>query len=87
MRTPMTAQCALLGLVAAAAPLAAQNETSLQRATVVRIEGEDVYLDAGADALAGAQKLTVFRSVTVRHPVTRKALSDRFAIGELQIVQ
>lgn len=87
MRTPITALCALLGLVAAAAPLAAQSEATLQRATVVRIEGEDVYLDAGAGALAGAQKLTVFRSVTVRHPVTRKALSDRFAIGELQIVQ
>jgi hypothetical protein len=53
----------------------------------VRIEGDDVLLDVGADALGGARTLTVYRLVTVRHPLTRKPLEDRFAIGELEVVQ
>ena len=57
------------------------------RATIVRLEGQDVYLDVGRSALEGAGALTVYRRVVVRHPLTRKALEDRFAIGQLQVVQ
>ncbi len=65
----------------------AGQDAATVRATIVRIEGDDVFLDVGREALAGARTLTVYRRVVVRHPLTRKSLADRFAIGELQIVQ
>jgi hypothetical protein len=64
-------------------PAAGQSITG----TIVRIDGEDILIDIGG---AGARKdleLTVYRSIEVRHPVTRKKLRDRFAIGVLGITQ
>jgi hypothetical protein len=57
------------------------------RATIVRVDGDDVYVDAGDQALSGTDTLTVYRRITVRHPLTKKPLQDRFVIGELQLVQ
>jgi hypothetical protein len=57
------------------------------RATIVRIEGDDVFIDVGRSALGTARTLTVYRRVSVRHPLTHKPLVDRFVIGELEIVQ
>jgi hypothetical protein len=82
-----TALLALAVLLARPSPSAAQGSGTPPRATIVRIDGSDVFLDVGRDALAGARRLTVYRRVVVRHPLTRKSLEDRFAIGELEIVQ
>ena len=89
-RIPVVAFAFALGLapISCGRVLAqAGGEAAPPHATVVRIDGEDVYLDIGIDQLAGARTLTVYRRVSVRHPLTRKTLEDRFAIGELAIVQ
>src|SRR5262245_24527650 len=79
---------ALAALFSPALPARAQPAAAgPPRATIVRIEGDDVLLDIGAAALDGARTLTVYRLVTVRHPLTRKPLEDRFSIGELDVVQ
>jgi hypothetical protein len=64
----------------------ADDSTSVG-ATIVRIDGPDVFLDVGAEELAETRTLTVYRRVVVRHPLTRQSLVDRFAIGDLEIVQ
>jgi hypothetical protein len=79
--------CATVALAQHSRAQVAGQDTTPVRATIVRIEGDDVFLDVGREALAGARSLTVYRRVVVRHPLTRKSLADRFAIGELQIVQ
>jgi hypothetical protein len=57
------------------------------RAVIVRIDGVDVFLDAGGAALQLDQTLTVYRSIVVRHPVTHASLRDRFSIGTLVVQQ
>jgi hypothetical protein len=57
------------------------------RATVLDIDGEDVVIDLGAAQLTPSTKLTVYRALEVRHPVTGKRIRDRFAIGALRVVQ
>jgi hypothetical protein len=81
------AACAAVALPQRVRAQAVERTTTTVRATIVRIEDGDVFLDVGRDQLAGTRKLTVYRRVTVRHPITRKSLADRFAIGELEIVQ
>ncbi len=57
------------------------------RGTIVRIDGDDILVDvAGAEARKGLE-LTVYRSIEVRHPLTRKKLRDRFAIGVVGLTQ
>ncbi len=67
-----------------AAPVAAAPAV---QATIVHIDGEDIVIDVGAGNLAGATRLTVYRTLEVRHPLTHKALRDRFVIGVLSVVQ
>ena len=57
------------------------------RATIVRIDGQDVFIDAGGAQLEPNATLTVYRKITVRHPVTRAPLHDRFVIGALTVKQ
>jgi hypothetical protein len=57
------------------------------RATIVRIDGDDVFLDTGSAALRLDQTLTVYRSIVVRHPVSHASLRDRFSIGTLNLQQ
>ncbi len=86
----LTALAVALGLAAGRAQAqdaASPSPAAPASATIVRIDGGDFVLDVGAAALGEARTLTVYRRVVVRHPLTRKALEDRFAIGELQVVQ
>lgn len=91
---PHAAPCRLLVFalacvtVCAAVPRsAAADPTQTLRATIVQIDGDDVVIDAGQSAIGDAHALTVFRALEVRHPVTRKTLRDRFAIGALSVAQ
>lgn len=59
----------------------------LVQATIVQIDGDDVVIDAGNAAVSGARAVTVYRALEVRHPVSRKTLRDRFAIGTLVVSQ
>ncbi len=56
-------------------------------ATIVRIDGVDFIVDLGGAAARAGGELEVFRTVEVRHPVTRRTLRDRFVIGRVRIVQ
>lgn len=69
-----------------ASPAVADAPRPLQ-ATIVQIDGDDVVIDAGVEAVDGARALTVYRTLEVRHPVTRKTLRDRFVIGTLSVAQ
>lgn len=57
------------------------------RATILQIDGEDIVIDLGKVRVSEGQTLTVYRAIEVRHPITHRALRDRFAIGSLAIVQ
>jgi hypothetical protein len=76
---------ASLGL-AAGGRLLAQDRSGGVRAHVVRIEGDDVFLDVGSGEASRGSELTVYRTIEVRHPVTRARLRDRFPIGRVRIV-
>lgn len=56
-------------------------------ATVVQIDGEDVYVDLGGTAISAGATLTVLRPIETRHPVTRAVLRDSFPIGRLVVMQ
>jgi len=66
---------------------AAADGTQTLQATIVQIDGDDVVIDAGDAVVGDAQSLTVYRTLEVRHPVTRKTLRDRFVIGALVVSQ
>ena len=56
-------------------------------ATVVRIDGDDVYLDVGRATVAPGAMFELLRPIETRHPLTRAVLRDRFPIGRLVVVQ
>jgi hypothetical protein len=70
-----------------AQPTAADAGAGNPRVSIVHIDGEDIVIDAGADSVSHVARLTVYRTLEVRHPITRKLLRDRFAIGTLSVVQ
>jgi hypothetical protein len=84
--------CTLLPCAFASAVAAQSRELRLAapsavRATVVRIDGDDYVIDAGSSAVGPGLELQVYRSLEVRHPITRKTLRDRFAIATVRIEQ
>lgn len=56
-------------------------------ATIVEIDGDEVLIDVGLDRVAAGTRLRVLRRIVVRHPVTKRKLSDHFVIGELTVAQ
>jgi hypothetical protein len=81
----VASRSAAQGTVPTVGPTADASEVT--RATIVSIDGQDVFIDLGAADLRAEQTLTVYRSIVVRHPLTRAALRDRFAIGRLVVRQ
>lgn len=70
---------------ATGATVAVSGDTT--RATIVSIDRGDVFIDLGGADLRPEQTFTVYRGIVVRHPVTRAALRDRFAIGRVVVRQ
>jgi hypothetical protein len=57
-------------------------------ARIVAIQGSDLVLDIGRDVgLRPGDALVLWRPITLRHPVTRKTLTDRFVIGTVRLTQ
>lgn len=55
---------------------------------ILRIEGPDLYVDIGvATGLRAGDSVALYRVVSLRDPATGKTLSDRFAVGEGQVVE
>src|SRR5689334_9684177 len=56
--------------------------------TVLAIQGEELVLDlgAGSGATDGAT-VEIWRPIKLKHPVTGKAIDDRFQIGSLDLLQ
>lgn len=71
--------------VVAAGPVCAAHAQAVQTSSIVRIEGDDVFIDAGADRVSTGDELDVRRSIEIRHPVSRRVLRDRFVVGRLRI--
>jgi len=74
---------------AAAQPRAADGRATerVRDATVVQIDGGDVYIDVGRGAVSVGASFEVLRPIETRHPLTRAVLRDRFPIGRLVVVQ
>src|SRR5258706_15313896 len=69
------------------APQAQAQSAQPIRGTILHIDGEEVVVDLGKTRVSDTQSLTVYRAIEVRHPITHRALRDRFVIGTLAIVQ
>jgi hypothetical protein len=56
--------------------------------TILRIEGPDLYVDIGvATGLRAGDSVALYRIVSLRDPTSGKTLSDRFAVGDGQVVE
>ena len=74
--------CLLSGLDARAA---ADARDALD-GTIVRLEGDRAFVDAGAArGLKPGLVVSVLRTVTVKHPVTGEALTDHFPMGSMTV--
>jgi hypothetical protein len=91
MRFATWLACALLPCAFASAVgaqgAASNASTAAVRATIVRIDGDDYVVDAGHGTVAPGDELQVYRSLEVRHPITRKTLRDRFTIATVRVEQ
>lgn len=55
---------------------------------VLDVQGTDLVLDLGAaTGLRDGDVVQIWRPLALRHPVTKRLVSDRFLIGELVLVQ
>lgn len=55
---------------------------------VLDVQGTDLVLDLGASTgLRDGDVVQIWRPLALRHPVTKRLVSDRFLIGELVLVQ
>jgi len=55
---------------------------------VVEVQQGDLVLDVGVSArLVVGQRVQIWRPLSIKHPVTKRIVKDRFLIGELEIVQ
>jgi hypothetical protein len=71
---------------AAAAPGRAFAEPPAK--VVLRVDGEDIYIDAGArDGVGAGSELELLHEVVVRDPRTGTTLRDRFALGVLAVTR
>lgn len=81
----------LLGVLALAASLSTPAMAAPPgnvEGTVLSLEGKDVIVDVGAPrGLVEGDLLELWRSIELVHPVTRKAVRDRYRIGFLKVVQ
>ena len=71
----------------AGSPALAQDGGDRVSGHIVRIDGDDVFVDVGASDARDGAELELFRTITVRHPVTRRVVRDRFSFGKLRIVE
>lgn len=75
-----------LVLVLALPPTTHAQAPRVVRATVVLIDGLDVFVDLPAPTATTGLVLRLYRPIEVTHPVTRRRLRDRFFLGEIEIV-
>ena len=72
--------------VAFAVTVAIAPATASAGGTVLRITGNDIYIDmGGADGVGSGSRLTLYNVVIAKHPVSGKLLRDRFSLGELTV--
>ena len=69
------------------AQTAASDSAQTIRGTILQIDGDDIVIDLGRARVSESQSLTVYRAIDVRHPITHRVLRDRFAIGNVVVVQ
>jgi hypothetical protein len=66
----------------------APSATSAVEGRVIEVQGTDLVLDLGASTgLRDGDVVQIWRPLSLRHPVTKRLISDRFLIGELVLVQ
>ena len=80
-------------LVAIAFALALIGSSTNARAdgeegTVLKIDGNDIYIDLGAQNGVGAgSTLTLMHVIVAKNPVTNQNLRDRFPLGQLRVIK
>lgn len=66
----------------------APSAGALVEGRVLDVQGTDLVLDLGAaSGLRDGDVVQIWRPLALRHPVTKRLVSDRFLIGELVLVQ
>ncbi len=76
-----------LGLLGLAGPAARADENAAPRHTVLRVDGDDIWIDLGSDdGAADGSELVLYDLVTATHPVTGKKVRDTFEVGRLTVV-
>jgi len=84
MRKPLV--LTLLAFVAFAAPAYADPPPP-SRHTVLRVDGDDVWVDLGEnDGVGAGSELVLYDVVIATHPVTGKKVRDTFEVGRLTVV-
>src|SRR5688572_1252154 len=70
-------------LLVAAGPALARD-----RRTVLKIEGERIFVDVGStDGVQEGMELRLYHAITATHPVTKKKVRDTFYLGNLTVLK
>lgn len=80
--------CALAALAPAPRAVAQPPPTRAVEARVLEVQGQELLLDLGAaSGAAVGGRVELWRPITIAHPVTGRRMTERFLIGELELVQ
>jgi hypothetical protein len=83
----MRALCILLVLLAGASLASRAARADGARHTVLRVDGDDVWVDLGTDdGVTAGSELVLHDTVEATHPVTGKKVRDTFEVGRLRVV-
>ncbi len=79
-------QLAVLAILALA-PVGSARAAGARR-TVLKIEGERIFVDVGStDGVQAGMELRLYHAITATHPVTKKKVRDTFYLGNLMVLK
>jgi hypothetical protein len=79
---------AILLVLSAAAFGAPAAPAAKARRTVLKVDGERIYVDLGsADGVEQGVELRLYHAITATHPVTKKKVRDTFYLGNLFVLK
>ena len=78
-----------IAIVASTSTVSAQSTPSVvEQGHVLELQGHDVVVDlAGSQGARAGDVVEIWRPLKIRHPVTRRLVTDRFHTGTLTLVQ
>lgn len=84
----MTKRIPILLLAAAALVTVSAARADAARGVVLRVEGDDIYVDVGNDqGVTDGDSLRLMHVIMAVHPVSKKKVRDTFFVGTLTVVR